>query len=143
LIDQMILRTGPLRKGSEKPRIARLQGYEVVFNLLGGDGEIYANIAQSSDIVIGMLYRCGSDAMAMLDRYEAGYDRVEVSVFDEEGNELEAIAYIARSDCIAPQGQPSDAYLQKILQGARSHSLPIEYIQSIESRARGGNGIEV
>ena len=45
----------------------------------GDDGQVYANIAQPGEGVIGVLYRC-REALARLDVFEEGYDRRQVQV---------------------------------------------------------------
>ena len=135
---QMVARTGPLRTGDERPRIARLPNYRLAFNMLGSDGQIYANIATPGDGVLGVVYRCGREAMEKLDRYERGYERQKVLVIDNQGVELGAVAYIALPDNVTKPGRPSAAYLEKIVSGAACHGLPEEYIQALEA---GGLGI--
>src|SRR6185295_8889422 len=131
--DQMVARTGLLRIGDEQPRIARLPNYRVAFNMLGDDGEIYANIVKPGDGVLGVVYRCDRDALEKLDRYEDGYDRKEVVVIDDQGVEMRAFAYIARPESVTAEGAPSAEYMREIVSGARAHGLPEEYIHVLET----------
>jgi gamma-glutamylcyclotransferase len=133
LSDQMVARTGPIRTGDERPRIARLPNYRLVFNVLGDDGCIYANIAQPGNGVLGVVYRCGEDALEKLDEYEHEYERQEVVVIDGNGIDLVALVYIAKPEHVTVGGAPSAAYLRKIVTGAREHGLPEEYIRAIEA----------
>jgi cation transport regulator ChaC len=135
LSDQMVARTGPIRTGDERPRIARLANYRLVFNMLGSDGQIYANIVTPGGGVLGVVYRCGREALQKLDGYERGYERQELAVIDDHGVELPAVVYIARPGKVTAEGRPSDAYLQKIVSGAREHGLSEEYIRALEARA--------
>jgi len=134
-VEQMIRRTGPIGE-EEFQHIALLPGYRLVFNMRGDDGQVYANIMQPGDGVIGVLYRCGKAALARLDVYEEGYDRRQVLVLLESGAMRVAMAYIARKECTTNEDAPSAEYLEIILRGARRQGLPEAYIHSIEERAR-------
>jgi len=137
LASQMVRRTGPLQTGANAPRRATLANYRVAFNHRGTDGMIYANIVTPGDGVLGVVYRCSKAALAKLDRFETGYERREVSVVDQLGNTLTAIAYVGKPDSIAAAGRPSDEYLARIVDGAREYGLPEEYIETIVERAKG------
>ena len=102
-VEQMSRRTGPMGEG-ERSCIARLPGYRLVFNMRGDDGQVYANITQPGDEVIGVLYHCGEDALARLDVYEEGYDRCRVVVTLENGTTREAMAYVAKPECTTDEG---------------------------------------
>jgi gamma-glutamylcyclotransferase len=134
-VEQMVRRTGPMGEREERPQVARLPGYRLVFNMRGSDGQVYANVTQPGDEVIGVLYRCGEAALARLDVYEEGYDRRQVLVTLENGATREAMAYIARPECTTDEAAPSPEYLEIILRGAKRQGLPQEYIASIESQA--------
>jgi len=133
-VEQMARRTGPIGVGENGPRIARLAGYRLAFNMRGDDGSLYANIARPGDGVIGVLYRCDEAALARLDAYEQGYDRLAVRVTLEGGEPRAAMAYVARPEHTADEGAPTAAYLGIILRGARRHGLPDAYVRSIEAR---------
>jgi gamma-glutamylcyclotransferase len=138
LSEQMVARTGPIRTGDERSRIARLPNYRLVFNVLGDDGCTYANIARRGDDVLGVIYRCGEEELKKLDYYEHEYERQFVVVIDVRAAiELQAVVYVARPESVTDDGRPSADYLQRILTGARAHGLPQEYIRSIEATALG------
>lgn len=128
---------GRLSESDEPPRIARLASYRLAFNLDGGDGEVYANIVTPGEGVLGVIYRCDATAFELLDVYEAGYDRIAVLVVDEQGCSLPAIAYIAQPASVTAERRPHEDYLQIILNGAREHGLPAEYVRQLEAIARG------
>src|SRR6185436_11282738 len=90
-IEQLAARIEPHRTGDERPRIARLPNHRLAFNMFGDDGQIYANIVQPGDGVLGVVYRCGADALDKLDVHEFGYDRQTIVVIDNRGVELEAV----------------------------------------------------
>lgn len=134
-VEQMTRRTGPVEQCPGRQGVARLPRYRLIFNMLGDDGQVYANIEQRGDGVIGVLYRCSQDALARLDVYEEGYDRRQVVVTLEDGATREAMVYVARPECTTNSGRPSAEYLAIILRGAREQGLPEGYIASIEDQA--------
>jgi gamma-glutamylcyclotransferase len=133
--EQMLRRTGPIGEGEDSPRVARLLGYRLVFNMKGDNGLMYANIVQPGDEVIGVLYHCSLAALASLDAYEEGYQRRQVLVTLEGGTTREALAYVARPERTATGGGPSPEYLGIIIRGAKRHGLPEAYIRWIEAQA--------
>jgi gamma-glutamylcyclotransferase len=134
----MTARTGPIRQGADRPRVARLDNYRVVFNMHGGDGQVYANIMSPGDGVLGVVYCCTPETLRKLDAYEEGYERRHVEVVLENGDKLEAVTYFAKPAHVGDCSQPSADYLQRILAGARQHGLPEAYIRGLEARAHGG-----
>ncbi len=113
---------------------ARLPGYQLAFtrysrNRKGGVADI---VPQPGAEVWGALYDVDEPCMAALDEYEGvprHYRRETVRVFDDEGVEREAVAYIANR---TGEFAPSRQYLAIIARGAREHRLPEEYIRAIE-----------
>jgi cation transport regulator ChaC len=136
LAEQLVRRTHEtVRTGEERPRRVRLAGYRLAFNLDGGDGQVYANIVPADGETFGVIYRCTEASLQILDGFERGYNRISLPVVDEEGREYSAVAYIARPECITDEALPSDAYLTRIVTGAREHGLPGEVIQAIQTFA--------
>src|SRR2546421_411980 len=93
-IEQMIERTGQMRSGDERPRLARLPGYRLVFNMQGECGQVYANVHSPGDRVLGVIYYCTPEALRRLDEFEQGYERRSVWVVAENGEWLEAFTYV-------------------------------------------------
>jgi gamma-glutamylcyclotransferase len=137
-IDQMAARTGPIGLGDDRPRVARLPDHRLVFNMLGEDGQVFANVVRPGEGVFGVLYRCGPECLDKLDAYEQGYERRRVLVTDECGLTLEAVVYVARADRVARGGKPSAEYLDRVVRGARQHGLPEAYVRTIEASSRCG-----
>lgn len=138
-IDQKECRTGHIRAAC----VARLPGYRLVFNKQGCKNNIYANIVPADgEEVWGVIYRCSPEAMSKLDGFEGvargDYTREQVEVVTESDKVVTAVAYVAGPDHICEEGRPSHCYLSKILDGAREHGLPEEYIKGIEAAARLG-----
>jgi gamma-glutamylcyclotransferase len=134
-IDQMVARLGPLPLGAEQPRIARLPGYRLAFNMRGENGEVYANIVRPGEYVLGVIYSCDADALEKLDQFERGYHRQRIVVVGETGETVEAVAYVAEPENVIDGGKPSTEYVQRILRGVRQHGLPEAYLREIESFA--------
>jgi gamma-glutamylcyclotransferase len=139
LADQMIERTGAIGHAEHPPRIARLAGYRLVFQALEERGPAFANIRGSDDEVHGVVYRCSPAHLSTLDVYESGYERLVISVSDQHGEVLEAVAYIVSPAQPARFGRPSEEYLERIVTGARQHGLPEPYIGSVVVIARAGS----
>ena len=136
-VDQMVRRTGPIRQGCDRPRIVQLPGYRLAFNMQGDCGQVFANIVQPGEGVLGVIYRCGLEALAILDEYESGYERRRVTVVDDRNEELEAVAYVAMPGNVAAARTPDTEYLQRVVRGARQHGLPEAYIRMIETEPGG------
>ena len=134
----MVQRIGPVDRNDGWPRRASLAGYRLLFNMQGEDGKVYANIeAAAESTVLGVVYRCTSDALRIMDHYESGYERQVVTVICENGERLDVIAYVALPDHVAiVETAPTDEYLQKIVAGAREQGLPEDYLREIMGRLR-------
>jgi len=131
---QKMDRTGPIREA----RRARLGGYRIAFNKRGSDGTGKANIVPDPrGTVWGVVYRCNPDALSAMDKREgvsAGhYVRMNVSVAVHDDEDLSAITYVAGSTFIDNLLTPNPGYLQTILEGAREHGLPENYICRLEA----------
>jgi gamma-glutamylcyclotransferase len=134
-IDQMVERTGPMLQGKDRPRRAFLPNHRLTFNVPGDRGQVFANVVSPGAGVLGVLYRCSSDALKRLDEFERGYKRRHVLVVPENGDTQEAYIYIAELTGVVSGRAPSAAYLQRILTGARQHGLPEIYVREIEELA--------
>jgi cation transport regulator ChaC len=134
-IDQMIARTGPISQGNQGPRIARLANYRLVFQNVTSDEPAFANIISPGDGVLGVVYRCNPAALEKLDRFEQGYERRPITVADEQGKLLAAVAYVFKTARGPNFGKPSAEYLNRIVTGARQHGLPEAYIAKIAANA--------
>ncbi len=121
--------------GSEVVGRARLPDYRLGFTRYatkrkGGVADI---VPEPGAEVWGALYTVDDAGLASLDEFEGvprAYRRIDVSVFDDEGAELAAMAYIANK---TGEFAPGRAYLGLIITGCRDHKLPDDYIQALES----------
>jgi len=96
---------------------------------------VFANIVQPGEGVLGVVYRCGPESLDILDEYESGYERRRVTVVDDRGEKLEALAYVAIPGNVVGDRTPEAEYLQRVVRGARQHGLPETYIRMIETVA--------
>lgn len=138
--DQMVQRTGDIREA----RRARLLGYRLAFNKRGRDGSGKANIVPDpTGIVWGVVYRCSGEALEKMDRWEGvpsgHYVRKIVRVQLDNGDELEAVTYVAGPRFVDDALIPAPEYLEKILRGARHHHLPPDYIRNLQAQANRGD----
>lgn len=70
--------------------------------------------------VLGAIYEITEQCLRRLDReegYPADYDHLNVTVFNEDGESMQALAYIAKGR--TEEGKPSPQYLAIIQQGYR------------------------
>jgi gamma-glutamylcyclotransferase len=106
--------------------IATLPNYKLVFTgwsrqWRGGTATVRLS---RGDKVMGAIYKIPEKDLRRLDKYE-GYpgnrDRINVTVFDEDGNSVEAVTYIKAGQL--EETQPSKDYLAIIQQGYRDWGL--------------------
>ena len=81
-----------------------------------------ANIQSSrGDKVLGAIYEVTEADLRRLDKHESGYRRQKVTVFNEDGEPVEAMTYFKTiNDQAAP---PGPAYLALVQQGYRDWNL--------------------
>jgi hypothetical protein len=117
-------------------RCARLDGYRLCFSLPVGPGERgVASVEQAPGAhVWGVAYLIARSEGVRLDRTEGVlgglYERIPV-VVAAEGDRLEAFTY--RSSFSSAGRKPSARYLGLLLEGARRHGLPLEYVEALEA----------
>lgn len=80
----------------------------------------------------GILFQFDADEQAQLDMCEGeGYKIAQVEVEMEDGTRVEALTYLAI--LIEPQLRPYPWYKRHVVEGAREHALPADYIAWIEA----------
>jgi gamma-glutamylcyclotransferase (GGCT)/AIG2-like uncharacterized protein YtfP len=114
---------------------ANLRDFRLVFNKLGQNGSLYANIvAAVGSEIWGVIYDCTDDELLLLDNCEGvpiHYTRERVTVVLRNGDERLAYTYIATAQRTTSEGLPTAKYLGFIVNGATEHQLPNDYIESI------------
>ena len=120
------------------PRAAKLKGFKLTYSLVtpnNGSPEAQANIVEDAQASVeGVVYRLSAQTLDFLDYNQSASTRrsVKVLVTDEKGKEIgvDAQAYVSAS--VGESGRPTREYLRKMLEGAREHNLPQEYVSSLE-----------
>jgi len=99
--------------------IATLRNYKLVF--VGWSRQWRGGVASIKPFrgmrVLGAIYEVSEECLRQLDKYESSYNRLNVTVFDEDDEPIEAITYIKASQ--SEDTQPSQEYLAVIQQGYR------------------------
>jgi len=111
---------------------ALLRDYKFVFDGYSRSrkGSVANVIKSRGDIVWGGIFEIDRECLSSLDRYEGypkSYDRRVIQVRDDEGKEFKVVIYLRGAKAI---GQPSKAYREVILEGARDCNLPQEYVNT-------------
>lgn len=101
---------------------AKLTGYKLTFNKKASAGNFgYANIMESKDdIVEGALYEFPDNEIINLDKregYPDHYDKISLTVMDQNNNPVNAVAYIAKHDKVVEGLLPIKEYLNHLLAG--------------------------
>jgi cation transport regulator ChaC len=115
--------------------LATLVGHELRFHKLGKDGSAKADAyrtGRQADAVIGVVFEVLRSRKPRLDRAEGlgkGYNEKTVLVRLRDGEEIEAVTYVAHPDAINVHLKPTPAYRKRVLDGASEHRLPAGYVQ--------------
>jgi len=114
-----------------------LDGYRLSFELPVGPGErgVANVVAEDGARVCGVLYRISVEDAARLDRTEGVhgglYQRIPVVVSTAAAGRIDAFTY--QSQYVTPGRKPSARYLGLLLDGAREHGLPEEYVSVLRA----------
>lgn len=103
--------------------VATLPNYKLVFcnwsrKWRGGVASIKS---LRGDRVRGAIYEVSEACLRRLDRFEGGYNRYKVTVFNEDNEPLEAITYVIAGRL--EDAKPSPEYLAVVQQGLRDWRL--------------------
>lgn len=117
-----------------------ITGYRFSFNKVSKkDGSAKGNIVytgNNDDIVWGIIYEISEEEKKALDREEGlgrGYRQEVVSITTSEGNEMDALAYIADIRAIRNGLLPFDWYRDMVITGAKKNGLPEDSITALEN----------
>jgi gamma-glutamylcyclotransferase len=121
------------RVGSAKPiGRARLADRSLLFNKRGRDGSGKANLVEDAGAVVwGVLYQIRGETLATLDGFEPEYARTAVSVVLDHGRAVKSLTYLSYR--LHDDPRPLVWYKRLVLQGAREHRLPDEYVRRLEA----------
>ena len=108
--------------------VASLRGYRLTFDKRGRDGSGKANLrAEDGATVWGALYQLDASHWKFLDACERGYTRLTVQAALGRAAPAEAQTY--RSDLLTDEPVLFASYKQLLVDGAREHGLPEEWIR--------------
>lgn len=116
-------------------RPALLKEYELLFNKESRkDGSGKANVQPRADgEVWGVLYTIPDKHLDILDNGEgSGYYREKMVVYLTDDTVTEAWVYLAREPSNDPLLRPYTWYKRFLVEGAREHELPTQYIEKLE-----------
>ena len=128
------------------PRVAKLEGYQFAFTKKSNwDSKLSrgsringkANISENNDSMVwGVLLDLTESEVEKMDDSEGTesghYFRKTVEVITDSGI-VKAITYVAHDDKLIPNTAPLEWYLNHVLDGAKYHNLPEDYIESIQA----------
>lgn len=112
-----------------------IEGYRLSFDLPVGPGErgVANVVCEEGARTCGVLYRITPEEAERLDRTEgvpAGfYKRIDVVVTPASVAPIAAFTY--QSAYVTPGRKPSPRYMGLLLDGAREHGLPAEYVTAL------------
>lgn len=113
-----------------------VRGRRLLFHKLGRDGSGKADARADADPdarVWGVVYAMPQADRPTLDRAEGGYRAVEVEVLMDGGGRLGAFLYEAVASRLDPGLRPYTWYRAYLLDGAREHGLPADYVAALEA----------
>jgi gamma-glutamylcyclotransferase (GGCT)/AIG2-like uncharacterized protein YtfP len=116
------------RCASSRPRFrAKLPHHRLDFThfsakWLGGAADVLPQFGES---VWGAVYELDGQEVPILDRFEGGYDRVPLTVWDDAGEPHAVISYTVRRKRTF---LPTRTYLEKMILWADRWELPREYL---------------
>lgn len=118
---------------------ARLDNYRLRFHKRSVDGSAKATVQPSADgsCVWGVVFECLPEEKKALDAVEglgSGYNEQAVRVQMDDGNEIEALLYIADVGAIDDSLLPYTWYLDFVVTGASEHGLPDWYLEDLRQR---------
>jgi gamma-glutamylcyclotransferase len=120
---------------------ARLDGFVLKWNKLSTlDGSGKANLVSTgdtTDCVFGVVFKISEADKPKLDKAEGlgagGYQEEIVGVIGGDGKTYQAVTYMARGDSLDDALHPFDWYVRFVIEGAKSHDLPVGYVETLMS----------
>jgi hypothetical protein len=94
----------------------------------GGAADV---IERAEEVVWGVIYQLDSGEVALLDRYELGYDRISLEVVDDRARIHSVLSYTVREK---GSFAPSDVYVQKLVTWGQRWRFPDAYLARLGRR---------
>ena len=123
--------------------VARLLNHAFRFHKRSGDGSAKADAfftGEPRDFVCGVLFAIDAAEEWRLDQAEGlgrGYVKKSITVEDSNGEPQGALMYAAQGSHIDANLRPYAWYKRFVVEGARQHGLPQDYVARIEAVAAG------
>jgi len=120
--------------------VAAAPGYRLVFHKRGRDGSGKCDILRTdhrADRVHGVVFRIDREQKTKLDAFEGvgrGYVETELTV-RTAADERRVHSYTAQPGYTDPALAPYDWYKALVLEAARLHAFPTDYLSAIERTA--------
>ena len=117
--------------------IAKLSRHSFRFHKRSTDGSAKGNAFETgnpTDIVWGVIFNINKGQKSILDEAEglgAGYEEKAATVLDQSGQEHRVILYVADANSVDTKLRPYSWYKRFVVDGARQHGLPNEYVDII------------
>jgi gamma-glutamylcyclotransferase len=117
--------------------IGVLEHHVLNFSKKGADDSSKCHIVNTpsrSDYVYGVLYQINKEEIFMLDKAEGlGYGYLKKDVIIRTNNKLlNAFTYYAHESFIIKGMLPYKWYLNFVIEGAKEHNFPVDYIRFLE-----------
>ena len=101
---------------------------------ISGKGDI---VPSETDEVYGVLFSIDKSEKRSLDKAEGypkyGYDKKTIDVVTIKGEKYKSVMYFAKKSAINPKKKPYHWYKEQVVQGAKEHGLPEDYIKKIKA----------
>lgn len=114
--------------------VAQLPGYRLTFGKRSRDGSAKCTIEPAEapeETVWGVIYRIDPGERPRLDEAEGPrYELIDLEVVTPDEERVAVFTYRARPEYLG-HAWPYDWYRDLVLEGARQHALPAEYITRI------------
>ncbi len=118
----------------------KLSGYKLEFAKKSKDGSGKATVVKSSkktDVVWGVISSISTNEKHLLDKAEGlgvGYNEEHLEIITETGEVVYPLIYVADTSSVNDSLCPYTWYKALIVEGAKQHGLPLEYIAALECR---------
>jgi len=118
-------------------RIAKLMGHSFRFHKRSDDGSVKGDAFETdncSKLVWGVIFDIDETEKPALDDAEglgAGYKEKSATVLDEGGQGHRIFLYVAETNSTDNTLRPYSWYKRFVIDGARQHGLPDEYVNAI------------
>src|ERR1700722_8939859 len=117
--------------------IVKLAGHSFRFHKRSTDGSGKGDAFETGnplDIIWGVIFDIDEGQKPTLDEAEGlgvGYEEKTANVLDESGHEHVVVLYVAEANSTDNTLRPYSWYKRFVIDGARQHDLPGEYINTI------------